>query len=96
MIIESGVRVEPFAVVQPGSKVEAGSQLKAARKSRSRIVAEKKDPMAFMRALGQQAAAAKARAGGNSLHATRDMYQCVLSLSFAFGPLSRYLTLTKG
>jgi hypothetical protein len=64
--------------VQPGSKLEAGSQLKALRRARSRLAVEKKDPMALMRALGQQAAAAKARAGGNSLLATRDLYQCAL------------------
>ncbi len=70
------MRIEPYAAVQPGSRLEAGAQLKALRKSRSKLVAEKKDPLALMKALGQQAAAAKARAAGNAMLATRDLYAC--------------------
>ena len=72
IIVEDRVRIEPDAVVQPGSKLEAGFQLKAVRKSRSKLVAEKKDPMAMMKALSQQAAAAKAKSAGS---ATRDIYK---------------------
>jgi len=72
IIVEDRVRTEPYAVVQPGSKLEAGFQLKAVRKSRSKLVAEKKDPMAMMKALSQQAAAAKAKSAGT---ATRDIYK---------------------
>lgn len=83
--MEDRVRIEPYAVVQPGSKLEAGFQLKAVRKSRSKLVAEKKDPLAMMKALSQQAAAAKAKSSGA---AQRDIYKCGqppdlrLSLSF--------------
>lgn len=73
VLIEDRVRIEPYAVVQPGSKLEAGGQLKAVRKSRSKLIAEKKDPMAMMKALGQQAAAAKARSG--AAIAQRDIYK---------------------
>ena len=76
VIVEDRVRIEPYAAAQPGSRLEAGSCLKALRKSRSKMVAEKKDPMAMMKALGQQAAAAKAKAAGTGLLATRDLYQC--------------------
>ncbi len=72
IIIDDRVRVEPYAVVQPGSKLEAGFQLKAVRKSRSKLVAEKKDPLAMMKALSQQAAAAKAKSASS---ATRDIYK---------------------
>ena len=60
------MRIEPYAVVQPGSRLEAGAQLKAVRKSRSKLVPEKKDPLAMMKALGQQAAAAKAKKAGGA------------------------------
>lgn len=76
--MEDRVRIEPYAAVQPGSRLEAGSHLKALRKSRSKLIAEKKDPLALMKALGQQAAAAKARAAGNAMLATKDLYACVL------------------
>ena len=72
VIVEDRVRIEPYAVVQPGSKLEAGFQLKAVRKSRSKLVAEKKDPLAMMKALSQQAAAAKAKSASS---ATRDIYK---------------------
>jgi hypothetical protein len=72
--------MEPYSAAQPGSRLEAGSQLKALRKARSKLAPEKKDPMAMMKALGQQAAAAKAKAAGTGLLATRDLYQCVPSL----------------
>lgn len=72
IIVEDRVRIEPYAVVQPGSKLEAGFQLKAVRKSRSKLVAEKKDPLAMMKALSQQAAAAKAKSSGA---AQRDIYK---------------------
>ena len=58
------MRIEPYAVVQPGSRLEAGAQLKAVRKSRSKLVPEKKDPLAMMKALGQQAAAGQGQEGG--------------------------------
>ncbi|KAK9904717.1 hypothetical protein WJX75_001194 [Coccomyxa subellipsoidea] len=74
VIVEDRVRIEPYAAVQPGSRLEAGSHLKALRKSRSKLIAEKKDPLALMKALGQQAAAAKARAAGNAMLATKDLY----------------------
>ena len=78
VIVEDRVRIEPYAAVLPGSRVEAGTQLKTLRKSRSKLVAEKKDPMALMKALGQQAAAAKARAAGcGDMLKTRDLFACV-------------------
>ncbi len=74
------MRIEPYAAVLPGSRLEAGAQLKTLRKSRSKLVAEKKDPMALMKALGQQAAAAKARAAGcGDVLKTRDLFACVPS-----------------
>lgn len=72
------MRIEPYAAVQPGSRLETGSHLKALRKSRSKLIAEKKDPLALMKALGQQAAAAKARAAGNAMLATKDLNACVI------------------
>ena len=72
VIVEDRVRIEPYAVVQPGSKLEAGFHLKAVRKSRSKLIAEKKDPLAMMKALSQQAAAAKAKSAAT---ATRDIYR---------------------
>lgn len=72
MIVEDRVRIEPYAVVQPGSRLEAGAQLRAVRRARSKLVPEKKDPLAIMKALGQQAAAAKAKKAGG---ATRDLYK---------------------
>ncbi|CAL8464659.1 g4194 [Coccomyxa elongata] len=75
VIVEDRVRIEPYAAVLPGSRLEAGAQLKTLRKSRSKLVAEKKDPMALMKALGQQAAAAKARAAGcGDVLKTRDLF----------------------
>lgn len=91
VIVEDRVRIEPYAAVQPGSRLEAGSQLKALRKSRSKLVAEKKDPLAMMKALGQQAAAAKARAAGHNLLATRDIYACVPSPNHHFTTFSSLL-----
>ena len=43
------------------------------RKSRSKLIAEKKDPLAMMKVLSQQAAAAKAKSAAT---ATRDIYRC--------------------
>jgi hypothetical protein len=71
-------------VVQPGSKLEAGFQLKTVRKSRSKLVAEKKDPLAMMKALSQQAAAAKAKASGA---AQRDIYKYASTASPAHAAL---------
>ena len=77
VVLEEGVRMEPYSAAQPGSRVEAGGQLKALRKARSKLVAEKKDPLAMMKALGAQAAAAKAKAaGGTGGIAARDLYKC--------------------
>ena len=67
--------MEPYSAAQPGSRLEAGSQLKALRKARSKLVAEKRDPLAMMKALGAQAAAAKAKAAGGV--AAKDLYKCV-------------------
>ena len=68
--------MEPYSAAQPGSRLEAGAQLKALRKARSKLVAEKKDPLAMMKALGAQAAAAKAKAaGGAGGLAARDLYR---------------------
>ena len=60
--VEDGVRVEPYAVVQPGTRLEAGAQLKAVRKSRSKLVPETKDPLAMLKQLGQRTAAKSRKA----------------------------------
>ena len=48
------MRIEPYAVVQPGSRLEADGQLRAVRKSRSKLVPETKDPLAMLKQLGQR------------------------------------------
>ena len=57
MIVEDRVRIEPYAVVQPGSRLEAGAQLRAVRKARSKLVPETKDPLSMLKQLGQRTAA---------------------------------------
>ena len=68
--MKDGVRIEPYAVVQPGSRLEAGAQLKAVRKSRSKLVPETKDPLAMLKQLGQRTAAKskKAARASQDLH----------------------------
>ena len=60
--VEDGVRIEPYAVVQPGSRLEAGGQLRAVRKSRSKLVPETKDPLAMLKQLGQRTTAKSKKA----------------------------------
>ena len=54
MLIGDGVCVEPYAVVQAGARLEAGSRLGALRKAKSACVRENKDPLALLRAIGRE------------------------------------------
>ena len=74
VLIGAKVCVEPYAVVQAGATLEAGSALGALRKAKSACVREKKDPLALLRAIGrgqkpnEDALAALKKCGTFSLH----------------------------
>ena len=53
VLIGDGVCVEPYAVVQAGARLEAGTTLGALRKAKSACVRANKDPLALLHAIGR-------------------------------------------